>query len=1830
MPDRLRASHPTADSLPLPARTLALKIALSYAAVGAGWVLIIGWILRTFVANRAVEEPIETALGWGFILVTALLLWKLLDRYFGEIRRRALQVQAAEAQVRQIGENLPIGYIFQYQLDAQSRPVFTYISGGVEKVHGIPATEVLQNAAVLHSQIDADQWGALRKAQEESARLEQDFRMDLRIQRTDRRRHLINIHSRPRRYEDGVTRWDGLAIDVTDERKARTALQESEARFRALFDYSPDGVLVADTQERCILLVNETMSGMLGYPSSEAARLKVADLHPAAERSRVMAEFDAMVANNRHLAKSIPVVRKDGTIFQADISASQFTMGTRQCLVAVFRDITERQVAEARSRIKHDLLLALAAATRLEEGLALCVDAAIKVAGLDSGGFYLQDPDTRALHLCVHRGLSAAFVAATTRLPADSAQAVIAAAGVPIFADFAALELAQTTVEIQEGLRAIAIIPVCYQGRLIGCMNVASHTSGEIASAERLALETIAAGAAQAIVRLRAQEALRESEQRYRALFDEAIDGILLISQDGESLSANAAFARMHGYPDASAIASLKLSDLDTPACAAEAPERLRRISQGENLTFEVEHYRQDGSTFPLSVTGSRINLGGRWYLLAFHRDISQQKRAQHLQALSADVLRILNDASALPEATQRILEAIRRETGFEAVGIRLREGKDFPYAVAEGFSQAFLETENHLAMRKRDGEFCVDEHGCVRLECTCGLVLSGLTDPANPLFTTGGSAWTNDACPLLHVPAEQDPRLHPRNRCIHEGYQSVGLVPIRVGKEIVGLLQLNDRRKGCFTVEMIRYFEGLAASFGVALLRLREAHAVRESQSMLQALFDAVPESLFLMDPKGIILAANAGFSTRFARNAANCLGESLYNLVPPGLIEVRRSWIAEVIRTQKPVVNEEQWGENWLRHHYCPVFNEGNEVHRIVVLALNITARREAEMALRESELRRTLALDAARMGTWDLDLQTNQLRWTGTHEALWGYAPGTFPGTYEGFTSRIHPLDLEALQQLGTRARESRSAFQMEFRVIWPDASLHWVSSSGSYLFDRHGEAIRMVGVVFDITERKQAEQTLAAEATRRRILVEGSRDGIVVLDQQGRVYESNRRFAEMLGYSDAEMRQLHVWDWDDQWSREQLLEAIRVLGPEGDHFETRQRRKDGSRFDVEVSTNAAELGGQKLVFCVCRDISERVRVERTLQQSLLFRREAEKIARIGAWKVSPATDYLYWTEGVYEILEAPLDYKPGLQEGLRYYDAESIPALQLALQKALQDGTPFVIETGLTTHTGKHLWTEVRGLGRLEDGGQAYVMGTFQDVTERRQAAAALKEREEVFSSIVAQAVDAIALIEPSTGQFIEFNQAAHEGLGYTRAEFAELCIEDIQADHSAEIIRQNIEKVQQGGTLSFDTKHLHRNGQLRDVRVSTRFLRVRGRDYVAAAWSDITDKRRLEQQLRQAQKLEAVGQLAGGVAHDFNNILAAIMMHLGLLQTSSELNEETRVALKDLDAEARRAASLTRQLLMFSRRSVLAVRPLDVNEVIANLLKMLNRLIGENIKLRFDGDSRLPLVEADAGMLEQVVMNLVVNARDAMPKGGRVTIGTTLASFQTPDLGVNPSRQPGDFVCLHVSDTGTGMDDSTLKRIFEPFFTTKEVGKGTGLGLATVHGIIAQHKGWVEVESQLDQGTTFRVYLPALAKTIIEAPAGAPAEPLQRGSETILLVEDENEVRRTVGQALRVLGYLVHLAENGQQAMRLWQTHGNQVDLLLTDMVMPEGMTGLELAEQLRQLKPGLKVIISSGYTAEMVRAGVPDKPGLIYLPKPYDLLKLAEVVRKCLDQKTGD
>jgi len=391
--------------------------------------------------------------------------------------------------------------------------------------------------------------------------------------------------------------------------------------------------------------------------------------------------------------------------------------------------------------------------------------------------------------------------------------------------------------------------------------------------------------------------------------------------------------------------------------------------------------------------------------------------------------------------------------------------------------------------------------------------------------------------------------------------------------------------------------------------------------------------------------------------------------------------------------------------------------------------------------------------------------------------------------------------------------------------------------------------------------------------------------------------------------------------------------------------------------------------------------------------------------------------------------------------------------------------------------------------------------------------------------------------------------------------------------------------------------------------------------------DITDRLNLEGQLRQSQKMESVGQLAAGVAHDFNNMLTIIQGHSSALLARTALPPDVLDPLQAIYFAAERAAGLTRQLLMFSRKNVIQPDLLDLREVVGNMSRMLERLLGETIKLEFRPPSELPTMEGDIGMIEQVIMNLSVNARDAMPNGGRLTISIDTMNFDNAYVKSHADARVGRFIRLRLADTGTGMDAATLHRIFEPFFTTKEVGKGTGLGLATVYGIVKQHEGWLEVNSELNRGATFDVLFPASDRPLPPKKEKiVPSEFTSGGTETILIVEDEPVLREMACDILSGYGYRIFEASSGKEALDTWQRKTNEIDLLLTDMVMPEGVSGADLARQLIVKHPRLKVIFTSGYTANEVNTQLLVKMKARYLQKPYTHADLARTVRESLDR----
>ncbi len=560
--------------------------------------------------------------------------------------------------------------------------------------------------------------------------------------------------------------------------------------------------------------------------------------------------------------------------------------------------------------------------------------------------------------------------------------------------------------------------------------------------------------------------------------------------------------------------------------------------------------------------------------------------------------------------------------------------------------------------------------------------------------------------------------------------------------------------------------------------------------------------------------------------------------------------------------------------------------------------------------------------------------------------------------------------------------------------------------------------------------------------------------------------------------------------------------------------------------------------------------------------------------------------------------------------------------------MESNTPKIdIEEPMTFTDGRTIWLRTSKVPLRDASGAVFgVLGMYEDVTEQRQAAIDLHESEERFRATFEQAAVGIAHVAPN-GRWLRVNQRLCEMVGYTREELLAATFQEITHPDDLPADLENVRKLLAGDiqNYSMEKRYIRKDRTAAWIALSVSLARdAEGRPkYFISVIEDIEPRRRAEEQLLQAQKMESVGQLAGGVAHDFNNLLTAILGYCDLILGDEKSSH--RSELEEIKHAGERAAVLTRQLLAFSRKQVFHLELLDLNDVVVNMESMLRRLIGEDVRLTSTLSSEIGRVKADPAQIEQVLLNLAVNARDAMPDGGVLRIETSSADVDEAVAAAHAPCAPGRFVVLAVSDTGHGMDSETQRRVFEPFFTTKPKGKGTGLGLATVYGIVSQSGGFVSFSSEPKKGTTFRIYLPrADDSAAMKSRSGAHLATPPKGTETILMVEDDDGVRRLGCHVLEMLGYTVLCAESGHQALDLARDHKGKIDLVLTDVVMPE-MSGREVERRLAEAGHAARVLFMSGYSDDAILQHGVLETGVAFLQKPFTPDSLARKVREVLD-----
>jgi two-component system, cell cycle sensor histidine kinase and response regulator CckA len=903
------------------------------------------------------------------------------------------------------------------------------------------------------------------------------------------------------------------------------------------------------------------------------------------------------------------------------------------------------------------------------------------------------------------------------------------------------------------------------------------------------------------------------------------------------------------------------------------------------------------------------------------------------------------------------------------------------------------------------------------------------------------------------------------------------------------------------------------------------------------------------------------------------------------------------------------------------------------VIVYAADATGRREVERSLREANARFRAAFECSPLGKALISVEPERAgRIIEVNDAfcrMFGYSRDELVGEIAPMQLN-HPDDIRiGLDEVALMVAGEIDSFEVDKRFVRRDGTpmdtILWMS-----LVDNPDGGERFALCHFeDVTERRRADAALRESEARYRQIVETTSEGVWMIDADDRTTFVNGRMAEMLGYAPEEM----LGTTPEQYSMDGRMPAIReklARRRQGvaEQHEDQLRRRDGSPLWVSISNDSlpAPDGDYGGALAMMSDITERKRAEGELTEAKLRFEGAFAQAPIGMALVDLSEQAFGEFLLVNSALAALLGYEEHELVGrtITEFTHPDDVAANLELARSLvEDETPsYEVTKRFIRKAGDEVLASMNAsVVRGEDGTLLYGVAHIQDITARRRAEDELEERERRFRAAFAFAQDAM-LIADDERVWTEGNRAAADLLGIPVEEIPGHKLDEFTSASKDEVDRM-WQTFLERGELTGEFQIRRRDGEMRDVDFGATANFTPGRHL--SIIRDVTERKRaqldaemLEAALHQTQKLETVGQLAGGVAHDFNNVLAVILNSSEF--ALSELGDHP--AAEDVRAmreAAERAAALTRQLLVFSRREIARPQLLPLNGLVSSIERLLRRTIGEHIKLVVALEDELPPIEADPSHVEQILLNLAVNARDAMPDGGTLRVETRSVTIDTDYARLKPDMTPGRYVLLAVSDTGCGMTEPVLQRAFDPFFTTKPKGSGTGLGLATAYGIVKQNGGHIALYSEPGEGTVAKVYLPAAAKSAAGSGELADAAPPAGNGERVLLVEDEDAVRRVTERILTTNGYEVVAAGNPLDALEL--AGQTEVDLIVTDVVMPE-LTGGQLVEQLRDRRPGLAAVFMSGYT---------DRPGSLpsdagFVSKPFSSRTLLEQVARVLEE----
>jgi PAS domain S-box-containing protein len=1283
---------------------------------------------------------------------------------------------------------------------------------------------------------------------------------------------------------------------------------------------------------------------------------------------------------------------------------------------------------------------------------------------------------------------------------------------------------------------------------------------------------------------------LRKSEKRYRGLFETLPDGFASVGADKKIIEANPAFQAMTGYTQEE-LSGISYDAL-TPNKWHGIEDRIIKeqvLKRGYSDIYEKEFVKKDGTIIPIEIRAhAALEEDGKpGELWGFVRDITERKQAER----------------------------------------DLQEGE-------EKFRTIFEKSIDPIVIF--DGQRYVDcnEAALTWLGCTTKEQLLG-----------------------LH-PVNISPERQPDGRLSSEKAEKIFTETYGKGSNRFEWMHRSLRGNDIW-VEVshtVIYVKGKKFLYSVwrdIRPRKQAEKKLTKSETKYKTLFESANDAIFLLKDSRFV-DCNARSLEMFGCSRDDIIGQTLSRFSAP-LQAGGQEAQCEAAGKLKRVLSGEAQSFEWKHQRYDgtpfdakvslnPVHLGGETI--IQVLVRDITESKRAEDALRTSRLQLSEAMDLANIVYWEIDTADGMFVFNDPFYAFHGTTAeheGGYRMTREEYAKRfVYPDDLSIFYQVVGHA----SGVSTAHRVLRLDGEVRHILVRSRVVKDSSGRIVKIYGANQDITERKKMEAAILESEEKFRFLFEKSADPTLLL-YEGTFIDCNEAALKHAGCSSREdLIGLTPADIsperqpDGRLSSEKAREIYETTLREGtNHFEWMRRTVTGEEFWVDISHTVIPIQGKKIVYTVWRDIRERKHAEEALRQAEAKYRAIFENATMGIYQTTAEGRIVIANAGLARIFgyaspQILMNSVTNIGVQLYVNPHDRVRIVDLCMKTGFVKG----FETQLYRKDRSIAWVSINTLPIKDTKGNiAYLEGTMEDITARKQAEDELKMAHQRLFDIIEFLPDATFVIDEEK-KVVAWNLACENMTGvkkeeiigkgdyaYTIPFYGEKrpILIDYVTMNSAELEEEYLEVKKTGHQLFAQTivpALYNGKGAFLSANASPLFDRTGKVVGAIESLRDITEFKRLETQLRQSQKMEAIGTLAGGIAHDFNNILTALIGYAGLLKIKiADNNLHTYV--DQILLASQKATDLVHSLLAFSKQQVINLKPVSINRIITGTEKLLKRLVTEDITIKTSLAPEDITIMADATQIDQILFNLATNARDAMPQGGVLTIETQAAKLGDEFRRLHGYGEPGQYALLSVSDTGVGMDEITRERIFDPFFTTKEAGKGTGLGLSTVYGIVKQHNGYISAYSEPSVGTTFHIYLPTVDESGKEEESSPP--PIKKGDETVLVAEDNEAVRELICRILIEYGYTPVEAIDGADAVEQY-TKADKIDLLILDSVMPN-MNGRKAYDEIRKINPKIKAVFTSGYTRDVFQGkGIEDKQ-FNFLQKPVSPSALIQKVRDVLD-----